>query len=342
MVDASAPAYRKLAILVCLLAYGVVMLGAFVRLSDAGLGCPDWPGCYGHITVPSSAQALEQAQATHPQRPVEAAKAWKEMVHRYFAGTLGLLILVLAIWATRIWLRAKDTPLILPWLLVAVVCFQAVLGMWTVTWQLKPLVVSAHLLGGMATLALLFWLALKAGRRPRYSARRPRLLRGLASVALVLLVVQLFLGVWTSSNYAALACSDFPYCQHGQWLPSQLDYGHAYVLWHGLGINYEYGILDSPARATIHFTHRVGALVVSTVLLLLCAGMILGERSRTLRWLGGLVLLATCLQVGLGISIVELMLPLPVGVAHNGGAALLLLSLVAASDAIWRTETATT
>lgn len=311
----------------------VIMLGAYTRLSDAGLGCPDWPGCYGHIDVPTSTQALAHADASYGQ-PVEAAKAWKEMIHRYFAGTLGLVILMLAL----LGLKRTASPhqqRVLPWVLVGLVAFQALLGMWTVTLLLKPLIVTSHLLGGMTIFALLGLCLFRT--RPLFhgwaSAGRASL-RGLAGVALALLAGQIFLGAWTSTNYAALACPDFPTCQAQWWPPT--DFARAFTLWHGLGINYEYGILSGAARQTIHWSHRLGAGVIAIVMLALAVTLFLQVRVDR-RWGGlGLVLLAAlALQIGLGISVVVFHLPLLVAVAHNGGAALLLLAVIAINHAAW-------
>jgi cytochrome c oxidase assembly protein subunit 15 len=324
--------FYRFALAATLLTLALVMLGAFVRLSDAGLGCPDWPGCYGHlIGVPEAEQHVAAANEAYPERPVEAPKAWKEMVHRYVAGTLGLMILALALMA---WRRRREPgqPLVLPLALLGLVIFQAALGMWTVTLLLKPLVVTAHLLGGMATLALLFWLVLKSGAHLQpLRARAAGALRGFALAALVVLVLQIFLGAWTSTNYAALACPDFPTCQGHWWPPT--DFREAFTLWRGLGMNYEYGVLENTPRLTVHLSHRLGAMITLLVMLGLAAWLISVERARALRGLGLALLAAVILQVGLGVAIVLLHLPLPLAVAHNGGAALLLLVLVAINHA---------
>lgn len=316
------------------LALVVIMLGAFVRLSDAGLGCPDWPGCYGHIDVPTAQHEIQAANTAFPQNSVDVAKAWKEMVHRYFASTLGLLILIMALLSLRR-VATPDVPRLLPWGLLGLVILQGLLGMWTVTLLLKPLIVTLHLLGGMATLALL---ALCCMRHKFYaggwSVVRRRGLRWVAGTSLVLLVAQIFLGAWTSTNYAAMACPDFPTCQGYWWPPT--DYASAFTLWHGLPVNFEYGILDGVARATIHWTHRLGAVVIACIMAALV--VLLWSKGRVeagWRWLAALLLAAVSLQIGLGISVVVFHLPLDVAVAHNGGAALLLLVVVLINHAAW-------
>jgi len=320
-------AYRTFVAATLVLAFCVIVLGAYTRLSDAGLGCPDWPTCYGHLTVPDSPEAVEQ-QHYLDQRPLEPAKGWAEMIHRYFAGTLGLFILVIAVWSWRLRRHHPDQPLVLPLVLLGVVIFQALLGMWTVTLLLKPLVVMGHLLGGFTTLGLLFLLLRITGRRLGFGPRG----RVLASIALVVLVTQIALGGWTSTNYAALSCTDFPTCQ-GSWWP-EMDFSEAFVMWRGLGINYEYGVLEHPARTAIHVTHRFGAL--TTLLVVGGFALYLLGRGGPARRAGIPVLLLLVLQIGLGIGNVLLHLPLPVAVAHNAVAALLLLSLINASYLLWR------
>lgn len=326
-------AYHRLAVFACFLAFVVVVLGAYTRLSDAGLGCPDWPGCYGKLVVPHSEHLVTERHYLD-QRPLEPEKGWKEMVHRYFAGTLGLVILTLALWA---WRRRREPgqPLWLPTLLVGLVIFQALLGMWTVTLQLKPVVVMGHLLGGMTTLSLLVLLALRTRGPSSMAGSRAMPWRGLAMAALLVLFGQIALGGWTSSNYAALACPDFPTCQ-GQWLP-ETDFKEAFVLWRGLGINYEFGVLDHPARTAIHLVHRIGAVVTFLLLGWLALQLVrkAGGAVEGTGWLiGGLLLV----QVSLGIANVVLQLPLGVAVAHNGVAALLLLSLIRLNYQLWQRQ----
>jgi heme a synthase len=317
----------------------VIILGAYVRLSDAGLGCPDWPGCYGRLLAPTQPAAVEQAAVAFPERPVEVHKAWKEMVHRYAAGLLGLVVLALAALA---WRRRGEPgqPLAVPMALLALIVFQSLLGMWTVTLQLKPVVVMAHLLGGFVTLLLLWHLVLTTRRdaggrgtdRPPASAAGGSAPRNIASrrllpwagLAALVLVTQIALGGWTSANYAALACPDLPQC-HGQWWP-EMDFREGFVLWRGTGTDFEFGVLEMPARTAIHVTHRIGAI---TTLLVLggLALFILWRGARHLRRVAGVTLALLLLQAGLGVSNVLLQLPLPIAVAHNAVAALLLLAL---------------
>ena len=326
--------FRLNLITICL-AFVVITLGAFVRLSDAGLGCPDWPGCYGHLDVPTAEADVAAANERFSHRPVEAPKAWKEMIHRYAAGTLGLLILAMALLTLKRSGSAHQQKA-LPWVLLVLVIFQALLGMWTVTLLLKPLIVTAHLLGGMATFALLGWCLFREGAL--FDGYRTAMRRGLriaAGSALALLVGQIFLGAWTSTNYAAMACPDFPTCQTYWWPPT--DWSTAFTLWHGLGINYEYGILDSVPRATIHWAHRLGAVAI-TIAMLGLAALLWRQGRADHRWRGMALTLiaAVVLQVSIGVSVVVFHLPLPVAVAHNGGAALLLLMLMAINHAVWK------
>lgn len=314
--------YLTLIRLSIVMALCVIMLGAYVRLSDAGLGCPDWPGCYGKMLVPQHDSHIDEANQAWSQRPLEQDKAWKEMVHRYLAGFLGLAILLVAIAGWHLRRRLGQSP-VLPLAILGLVVFQALLGMWTVTLLLKPIIVVAHLLGGMTVLLLLWWLMLRlvspATGNSRHHGLFPWVLLGF-----IVLYTQIFLGGWTSANYAALACSDVPTCQ-SQWLPP-MDFAEGFTLWRGLGQDYEYGVLDAPARTAIHVAHRIGAVVT----LLLLAGVALwalrtGHRAFRLPAVAVLVLLV--LQVTLGVMNIVHVLPLPIAVAHNGGAALLLISV---------------
>jgi heme a synthase len=301
--------FRRLALAGAILAAVVVVLGAWVRLTDAGLGCPDWPGCYGH---------------TYPQAAHDVGKAWHEMVHRYFAGTLVLVISTLLVWAVAF---RKDpgqprTPVIL---LFVIVLFQAALGAFTVTRLLKPLIVTGHLLGGLTTLGILCWLALTP-EEGTPTAHERRLLP-FTLFAFALLVLQIALGGWTSTNYAAVACPDFPTCQQAWWPP--MDFRDAFVLWRGLDIDYTGGVLANPARVAIHVTHRFGAAIAGTVLLLVGLAAFFSGGSGRLRLAGSLVAGAVLLQICIGISMVHFGLPLPLATMHNAGAALLVICVVA-------------
>lgn len=360
--------FHRLAWAAVLLALAIVVFGAFVRLSNAGLSCPDWPTCYGRATWPTQVHEIAQANASF-ERAVETHKAWREQVHRHLAAGLGLLILALALIAAR--KRAFGVPSILAsaslvaasipaymgqhylaagalvlagelvlavnagrWsnadaarlsaITLMMVIFQAILGMWTVTWLLKPVVVMAHLLGGLTTLALLTWLAwrttpgvaLLQGEAPR--------LRRMLWVGLALLAVQIALGGWTSSNYAALACgTDFPTCL-GQWWPAH-DFREGFVLWRGIGVDYEGGVLDGPARVAIQLAHRAMAVLVFLHFLAVAWRML---RTPGLVFWGSVLALLIVAQVGLGIANVVLGLPLWVATAHTAGAALLLFVVV--------------
>jgi cytochrome c oxidase assembly protein subunit 15 len=301
--------FRRLALAGAMLAAAVVILGAWVRLTDAGLGCPDWPGCYGHA---------------YPQAGHDFGKAWHEMVHRYFAGTLVLVISALLLWAV-VFRKDPQQPRTPVGLLFVIVLLQAALGALTVTRLLKPLIVTGHLLGGLTTLGILCWLALTPDERPP-NARERRLVVP-AVLAFGLLVLQIALGGWTSANYAAVACPDFPTCQQSWW--PQMDFRDAFVLWRGLDVDYTGGMLANPARIAIHVTHRLGAAAAGTALLwvgLLTA--FAGTRGR-LRLAGALVAGAVLLQICIGISMVHFGMPLPLATMHNAGAALLVICVVA-------------
>jgi len=369
--------FHRLAWLACALAFGVIVFGAFVRLSNAGLSCPDWPTCYGRASWPTAATHVVDQAAT-AIRPVEIHKAWREQLHRMLAGTLGVLVLMLTLLAARrrrygvtqillataavalsVALYMRDSHALavllaaggeglllfaaLRWsstdlgrcdfarvstLTLAMIIFQALLGMWTVTWLLKPIVVMGHLLGGLLTFALLAWTAWRATDVP---IRLPdaRLLQRLLIVALILLGMQIALGGWTSANYAALACGvDFPKCA-GHWWPPH-DFHGGFVLWrdafmgHG-GVDYEGGVLDGASRIAIQLAHRMMATVVFVYVLWLAMRLlrIPGVRGAG-ALLGGLMIAQVCL----GIANVKFALPLHIAVLHNAGAALLLFVLV--------------
>lgn len=355
--------FHRLAWLAVVLVFAVIVFGAFVRLSHAGLSCPDWPTCYGRATWPKAAEEVA-AHAASGIRQFDPARAWREQVHRHLAASLGGLTLLLALLAARRYrfgqaqilaaagivaiaiglymqgavmaaallaVAGEAILLAAAWrwsnadlaraatLTLALIIFQALLGMWTVTWLLKPVVVVAHLLGGMSTLALLVWMAARASDRPLRVVEMERLRLWLRA-GLAVLFVQIALGGWVSANYAAMACGlDFPRCL-GKWWPPH-DFAEALVLWRGIGVDYEGGVLDAPARTAIQLLHRFFAVLVLAVMAALAWRLV---RVPGMRGWGWLLLLLTFCQLGLGIINVRLGLPLPVAVAHNAGAALLL------------------
>ncbi|WP_413734469.1 COX15/CtaA family protein [Shewanella sp. BJSY2023SW005] len=315
--------------LICTLT--VILLGAYTRLSDAGLGCPDWPGCYGHIKVPSQAHELAHVERHFPGQEIEPKKAWLEMIHRYVAGSLGILVLLILI---QSW-RGSAAPKTLPGLIAALIVFQALLGMWTVTMKLMPVVVMSHLLGGFTlfSLLLLLYLRLRPLQIPDGDPKA-RTLAPLAMVALAIVVLQIMLGGWTSSNYAALACTELPICE-GDW-SNNLRLADAFSPFQGQHPSFEFGVLDYHTRMTIHIAHRIGALLTA-ILVLTLAFMLWRRADSSILKRSALVLtLVLGLQLSLGLANVLLHLPLPVAVAHNGGAALLLLTLVFINYALWR------
>ena len=327
---------RKLALAAVLLGFIVVVLGAYVRLTAAGLGCPDWPGCYGHLSPLGAEQSLA-AGVELPGAPLDVTKAWHEMIHRYAASSLVLIIVLLAALgiATRHESAARSRHAVA---LLGIVVVQAALGMLTVTWQLKPLIVTLHLIFGLTTLGLLWWLwlslraeqtqglfAASAVPAPESSLRWAR---WIALLALACLIVQIALGGWTSSNYAAIACPDFPTCQ-GSWWPA-MDYRDAFVLWRAPHIS-------NPARMAIHFTHRLGALVTACALLAAALTCLLGRALRSshaARLAAVAVLIALAAQLSIGISMVLRGFPLWLATAHNAGAALTLLAALALVHAL--------
>ncbi len=325
--------YRRFACVALALAAVVVVFGAYVRLSDAGLGCPDWPGCYSQPTPYHAATAIGDAHAADPHGPVSLPKAWKEMIHRYLAAGLGLLIVVLAMLAWR--LRdarnaAGSTTLgsaapgstapLAATLLVCVVVIQALLGKWTVTLLLKPAIVTGHLLGGLAVLALLTWIALRASGARRHAGGGLALA---ARLGFVLLIGQIALGGWTSTNYAALACTGFPACGRELWPVA--DYANAFHLVRDLGMTGDGELLPFEALVAIHWSHRVGAVLVGVYLFALGWRLVQHPAGAEP---GRALLAALVLQIGLGIGNVLLSLPLPLAIAHNGGAALLVMAMV--------------
>ena len=302
---------RPIAIAAFLLCFIVVVLGAYVRLSNAGLGCPDWPGCYGHVTPAGAISAADSSGGTIDGATVDAGKAWKEMVHRYAAETLGLLILVIAALAiqTR---KLKIVSLTYAGVLVGLVLTQGLLGMLTVTERLQPVIVTSHLLLGLTTLSALWWLVLTLGRRQASAWRGStaflgsslRRTRQFALLGLVAVAIQIALGGWTSSHYAAIGCPDFPKCQ-GSWWPLM------------------------SGSAGIAFTHRLGALFAAAMLVMAAVRVLRSRSDPFARRTALAVLAALLLQLSIGIEMVRHAFPLWLATAHSAGAAVLLLTIVA-------------
>lgn len=317
---------KKLVFVSILLALVVVTLGAYTRLTHAGLGCPDWPTCYGLINVPETTEQIALAEQAYPQSQVEPSKAWNEMIHRYFAGALGLLILAIAFLSVKN--RDQGTPLRLPLLILVVVIFQAALGMWTVTMKLMPIVVMGHLLGGFTTLCLLFllYLRLKPLRINRSDFPIKKYGR-FALLGIVLLTGQIALGGWTSSNYAALSCVELPICQSG-W-QEQMNFKNAFDLIPPERESYEFGHLSHDERVTIHVAHRFGAIVITIYLSWLLLMIYSKAETSTFKTSAAVVGLALITQVSLGVSNIWFSLPLSVAVGHNLVAACLMLTLIA-------------
>lgn len=330
------PGFR-LALCAVVLAVAVIVLGAFTRLVDAGLGCPDWPGCYGHVLWPNDAQEIDSANQAFPDAPVELDKTWPEMVHRYFATTLGLFCIALVAMAWRD--KGVGQPFKLPLFLLGFVILQGMFGMWTVTLRLWPQVVTAHLLGGFTTLSLLWLLVLRLNNsRWRLAAAELVTFKRVAALSLIIVALQIFLGGWTTSNYAAVACPDLPTCQ-AQWWP-QMDLANGFNVLQGIGPNYLGGVLENDARVTIHMAHRIGAIV--TLLFVGWASLgLLRSAQPELQRMARIIGTVLVLQFLLGISNVYFQFPLLLAVMHNAVGALLLLTLVSLNYYLSTSEAST-
>ena len=325
------PGFR-LAMFAVFFAFVVIGLGAFTRLVDAGLGCPDWPTCYGHVLWPNTEHEINQANQAFPDMPVIDGKAWPEMVHRYFAASLGFIAILLVVNAikNRQSHQYGRQPFKLPVFLLAFVILQGLFGMWTVTLKLWPQVVTAHLLGGFTTLSLLWLLSLRLSNTgwhlPLPDWQKLNTLRPLAVLSLVVVVVQISLGGWTTSNYAAVACPDLPTCQ-GQWWP-EMSFSEGFNFFQAVGPNYLGGMMDNEARISIHMMHRLGAIVTAVITMLLSLRLLSHVETREARWMAYSILIVLGLQVLLGLSNIFFHFPLSVAVAHNLGGACLLLVLL--------------
>ncbi|KNC68683.1 COX15/CtaA family protein [Pseudoalteromonas ardens] len=314
--------FKKLVLMSALLAALVVSLGAYTRLSNAGLGCPDWPGCYGFLTVPNEAHELVSAQQQFPGSEVHQKKAWIEMIHRYFAGSLGLVVAAIFFMALRqpnygASVRGLST------LLVVLIVFQALLGMWTVTMNLQPLIVMGHLLGGFTILSLLTLLWLRASQPATVVIPHATGLKVMTLVVLTVLVLQIALGGWLAANYAAPHCRGLPLCENGELfsLSSLFQLPHS-------SASYEFGVLPFETRLSIHLVHRLWAMVTLTAILALCWRLYLRIPDTQVRPVILLPAILVLCQVLLGGAIVHWQFPLLLTLFHNVMAALLLLSMV--------------
>ena len=333
-IPAGAAALRRLALTGMLLCLVVVVLGAWVRLTDAGLGCPDWPGCYGHVTPAGAEKNEGKIESYSPGWEYDSGKAWREMIHRYAATALGLIIVLITAIALAYRRERPVSPLFATALLI-VVLLQGMLGAFTVWWLVKPLVVVLHLTGGLTTLSLLTWLWLDMRRRtklvlPPPGATKIAVLdaaRRMAIVATVVVSLQIMLGGWTSSNYAAVACPDLPRCQN-QWWPEGMNFDEAFVLWRGLDINYTGGVLEHPSRVAIHFTHRLGAIIATLAVVLAAWLAIRNAPTALVRRAGWWALGALGLQLLIAVMMILKAFPLWLAAGHNAGAALLIMSLM--------------
>ena len=309
-------------------AFVVIALGAWTRLVDAGLGCPDWPGCYGFVVFPTTEAEIQLAESRYPQFPYEIDKAIPEVVHRYFAAALGFLAILLVYYAFKYQLPKKIKAITT--FLLFFICCQGLFGYLTVSLKLLPIIVTGHLFGGFITLSLFFYLFLNTtGGIKNHNIGHLKVLGG---VALFALIVQIFLGVWTSTNYASLACADFPTCQ-GKFIP-EMDFREGFNLAQEVGPNYLFGLLDNEARVAIHYSHRISAIVLTIIFLILISRLWFSSAAPLASTLG--VILIT--QISLGIMNVVYVLPLYIAIAHNLVAALLLLATLMVNLVIWKNE----
>ena len=332
-------------LLATLLAVVVIMLGAWTRLVDAGLGCPDWPGCYGFLSVPQDEASIAIANARFPDTPVDVEKGWPEMIHRYAAGTLGLVVFGLTGVAFRH--RREGLPVGLALFIAAFILLQGAFGMWTVTLKLWPQIVALHLLGGFTTLSLLTLLTLRLRRQARMTSNQNqhvaiedgmpdsawlKSFRPWIYAGLILVIMQIALGAWTAANYAAVACTDLPTCQ-GEWWPADMDFEHGFDITQHVGPNYLGGQLTADGRVAIHVSHRVGAMVVLAYFVVLLSLLWRKVKGTSLSWHLALVALVLIAQILLGLANVIFHIPLSVAVAHNAMGAGLLLSVI---NLLWR------
>ena len=314
--------FQRILVITTILTLCVVVFGSYVRLTDAGLGCPDWPGCYGTLTVPQSEEAISQALQQFPDSMVETDKAWVEMIHRYIAGILGLLILFIAVKSYKLRDEIKIT-LKLPFFILALVCLQAILGMWTVTKLLQPAIVTTHLIGGMTILGLMTYMTHRQlGTQINNDSINTHTMT-IARLSLFVLFIQILLGGWTSTNYAALACTDYPTC-HGALIPD-MNFKDGFSIFRELGMTSSGEELSLQALHAIQWVHRMGAIVLTALVLYL---FYLLRNFPGLGFYRNLLLILISVQFVVGIANLLLHLPIALATIHNLGAALLVIILV--------------
>jgi heme a synthase len=318
--------YRKLLWVTLFLTFDLIMFGSFTRLTDSGLGCPDWPGCYGQANPVQAHSDIKAAEAIMPTGPVTVAKAWIEMIHRYIAMAVGILIIAIMVVAWRRWLKSgrqlSSYAPALPTALFLLVCLQGAFGAWTVTMKLQPIIVTIHLLLGLTLLGMLTVLGSRHNIQPLITSAA-RKLHIPAMLGLALLIVQIILGGWVSTNYAVLACTDYPLC-HGMLIPP-MDFGRGFTLWRELGKTASGDFLPVEALTAIHWVHRSFALIVIAYIAWIAHKAM---KTESLRKTGKWILIAIGVQFASGVSTIFLSWPIVIAILHNGGAALLVLLMV--------------
>ena len=297
----------------------VISLGAWVRLTDAGLGCPDWPGCYGLLTTPDTVDELAKAREYYPNADIDVGKAWREMLHRYMAGLLGLYVFFI----TYISIKYSKRSYTLPVLISILIIIQAIMGMLTVTMLVKPTIVTTHLFFGMLTATLLFINSLKYSNTSMTSEKIPAIALIIITITWIFLIIQILLGGWTSTNYASLACTDFPKCLD-QWYPKEMIFNEAFNVINLPDVNYEGGILAYGAKVAIHYSHRITALILTFVFISALYVVFKLNKHSLLKKLMSISIIFFILQVILGISNVVYSLPLNIAVWHTMNAAILM------------------
>ena len=317
----NASTIKKLSYLGSFFTLIVISAGAWVRLTDAGLGCPDWPGCYGILGTPDTAKELYQAKQLYPDAEIDIGKAWREMLHRYLAGMLGLYVFFISFLT---WKYVSHVTKIMPTVLVGLIIVQSLMGMLTVTELVKPTIVTTHLVLGMTTACLLLWNGFMIANTKRSTFNGVNYLYVVCTLALLF---QIILGRWTSTNYASLACTDFPKCSQ-EWYPQNMDFSTGFTIVNLPDINYEENQMSYAGKLAVHYSHRLGALVVLFLFLSLFWYLFFVQKSTLHKKIGYVILFFFILQISLGISNVVYSLPLSVAVLHTVNACILMMSML--------------